>query len=379
MKSQKEFNRLILIGNGFDLMHNLETRYSDFLKSYLMHCVTTFFIKETYEDELLEIKYTDSYRPSPLPDYTKEDILSFFDDLETAFNSLVKIKVNFVSPFFKKIHNKLKFGWVDIEKEYYLMLIDYYQYHINKNIKVDLLGDVKKLNNDLQIISGLLRSYLMEEQEKYNVKSSINRSNFRVAFQDFEQNDFPQFSITGKNKVNKVFFLNFNYTEPVFYDHLASSEEYEWDCVNIHGTLNDNMIFGYGDELDDYYKQIEKLGDDEWLRGFKSFGYLQNHSYNGLLGFLEEREFQVFVVGHSCGLSDKTLLNQIFEHKHCKNIKVFYHKYTEGERKGEDTFNETIYNISRIMGDKVKLRNIVSKKTNSQELKSLYSLAPVKK
>jgi hypothetical protein len=139
------------------------------------------------------------------------------------------------------------------------------------------------------------------------------------------------------------------------------------------------MIFGYGDELDEYYKLIEQLGEDEWLKGIKSFGYLQNQNYNDLIGFIERGEFQVYVVGLSCGLSDKTLLNQIFEHRFCKSIKVFYHKFTAGERKGQDTFNETIYNISRIMADKVKLRNIVAKKDNSELIENLYTLVPVNK
>lgn len=270
-------------------------------------------------------------------------------------------------------------GWVDIEKIYYARLIQLYKVLTNDASKnIEILESVQKLNSDLNFICDLLRNYLKKEQEKYNIKNVMNRANLRVAFQDIEEGDFFHPEIKKNNKINKVLFLNFNYTEPNFTDHLSSANHFDWEEVNIHGTLTEDMIFGYGDELDEYYKMFEKIGEDEWLKGFKSFGYLQNNYYNNLLGFIEEREYQVYIAGHSCGLSDKTLLNQIFEHSHCKNIKVFYHTFKDGARKGEDTFNEIIYNIARIMDDKVKMRSIVSKKTQSVELNTLYTLAPVK-
>jgi hypothetical protein len=36
--------------------------------------------------------------------------------------------------------------------------------------------------------------------------------------------------------------------------------------------------------------------------------------------------FQVLIMGHSCGLSDRTLLNIVFEHNNCRSIKVFITK-----------------------------------------------------
>ena len=36
-------NRLVLIGNGFDLSHNMKTRYNDFLFYYLKKILDSFF------------------------------------------------------------------------------------------------------------------------------------------------------------------------------------------------------------------------------------------------------------------------------------------------------------------------------------------------
>ena len=360
------FNRLILIGNGFDLLHGLNTRYSDFLKEYLTDSINSFFINSYYSDELIEITYTDSFKPTPLPSYSVENIFEFFEDFKPRSNSLIKVKFDFKSTFFSLIYNSLNLGWVDIERIYYSRLIDFYKIIGNDRNKNDkILSMVKELNSNLNVLRELLRQYLKKEQKKYAIQSPTKTANLSVAFQSLDEDDFPQRGIWETDKINKVLFLNFNYTEPNFSDNSLAANSFNWDKINIHGTLENEMIFGYGDELDEHYKMIEKLGEDEWLKGFKSFGYLQNHNYNNLLGFIEEKEFQVYVAGHSCGLSDKTLLNQIFEHKNCKSIKVFYHTFKEGVRKGEDTFNDTIYNIARIMDDKVKMRSIVSKKTQS--------------
>ena len=62
-----------------------------------------------------------------------------------------------------------------------------------------------------------------------------------------------------------------------------------------------------------------------------------------MLEFLMSAPFQVMIMGHSCGNSDRTLLNTVFEHGNCVSIKPFYHKW-EG---GGDNYLELVQNISR--------------------------------
>jgi hypothetical protein len=68
------------------------------------------------------------------------------------------------------------------------------------------------------------------------------------------------------------------------------------------------------------------------------------------LDSLSELPFEVFIVGHSCGLSDRTLLKTIFEHDNCIGIKI-YHRGNE-----YDHFQKNIA-ISRHFTDKAKLRD----------------------
>ena len=130
--------------------------------------------------------------------------------------------------------------------------------------------------------------------------------------------------------------------------------------------MNDenSVIFGYGDELDNKYKEIEELNNNEFLNKFKSVKYLERDKYRKLLYFLELEPFQVYVMGHSCGNSDRTLLNTIFEHENCVSIKLFYHKKSDGT----DNFTEIVQNITRNFNDKKLLRERVVNKTYCQAM-----------
>lgn len=123
--------------------------------------------------------------------------------------------------------------------------------------------------------------------------------------------------------------LNFNYTH-------TAEKLYARDkdlIINIHGELNSDknpIIFGYGDELDDDYKRIEKLQDNDFLENIKSVHYHETSNYRRLLEFIESEPYQVITMGHSCGNSDRTLLHTVFEHPNCISVKVYYHLREDG-------------------------------------------------
>lgn len=166
-------------------------------------------------------------------------------------------------------------------------------------------------------------------------------------------------------------WLNFNYTPTVdMYTKVLNTDYYDYYGDNIqiqvHGRLDSktNLVnFGFGDEMDDEYSNIEKKNDNEYLRFIKSFQYLQNSNYKKILEFINSQNFQVYIMGHSCGLSDRTLLNTIFEHENCKSIKIFFHEYsklTDGETR--DNYTELLQNISRHFNDKQLMRRRIVEK-----------------
>jgi hypothetical protein len=182
VKPKNKLNRLILIGNGFDLMHNLKTSYGDFIRWYLTRCVKKFFADEVCIEKLIKIHYEGMYRPVIRPEYSEEDVLDFFQNVNDYKSNGITINIEW-TPFFKNIYNKLKYGWVDIEKEYYLMLTSYYKkFESSISNKENVINEVKELNEELAEISDLLRKYLLIQQDKYNVNGHFSRSNLRLAY-----------------------------------------------------------------------------------------------------------------------------------------------------------------------------------------------------
>ena len=145
----------------------------------------------------------------------------------------------------------------------------------------------------------------------------------------------------------RTLLLNFNYTKTADLYLPANSDI---PVNHIHGELDNEqnpVIFGYGDELDEDYKTISNLNDNSYLTNIKSIRYLETDNYRQLLQFIDTGPYQIYIMGHSCGNSDRTLLNTLFEHKNCVSIKPYYYEWTDEEGGHSDNYIEIIQNISR--------------------------------
>lgn len=381
-------NRIILIGNGFDLAHGLKTGYEDFINWYWEKRVMEFNgnLTPISEDCLCSFNITksNSFRvwnvfafncPRFIHKISGKDIVAgIISDTENY-------KVSF-SPFFKNICDCIESkGWVDIEREYYTQLKHTVCEINNKH------DSVKSLNEQLIYIRNLLAEYLQSliyGNNKIKEIFSIIYENFKredisVEGKDiyrdyFENNGFYSFDgkesgilFSGKHcKPSRVLLLNFNYT-PVAVSY--SSPEIS-NLVYIHGTLSnpDKMIFGYGDELDENYQKILNEDDNEFLRNIKSIKYLESSNYRRMLEFIETEPYQIYIMGHSCGNSDRTLLNTLFEHKNCVSIKPYFYQKEDGS----DNYLEIVQNICRNFTDMKLMRDRVVNKTYCEPLPQFY-------
>ena len=152
--------------------------------------------------------------------------------------------------------------------------------------------------------------------------------------------------------IRNTLLLNFNYTNtPEMY--LADNSSVN----HIHGKLDDpqSVIFGYGDELDENYKRLKEQNDGECMRHVKSIRYLEHENYRRMLEFIESAPFQAVIMGHSCGNSDRTLLNTIFEHRNCVSIKPYYYQIDDKT----DNYSELTININRNFNNPKLMRDRV--------------------
>ena len=411
-------NRIIIAGNGFDLAHGLKTKYEDFINWYwkqcgynLLHCS-----EKEMSDGLCSFKVKDRenafswamafqgwryQRNNPFVKWNE------IDALNAAVNDRDYCDFSIMSPLFQRICKQMSFGWVDIENEYYYMLVEC------KGKKDEL----EKLNKDFAVIQKLLVEYLLSVQiadidnsyfklisaclfapfqakdisvkakdkwigflkrrfgdsnlidnielyKPFDAKERVKRVHeFKNAYKD-------QIEFMGVESIDgdvlphdmlypdRIMLLNFNYTNTAdfyFPDHPS------FILNNIHGKLTkpENVIFGYGDELDSSFKQLQDMNDNECLRHIKSIHYLESDNYRRMLEFVESGPFQVVIMGHSCGLSDRTLLNTLFEHKNCVSIKPYYYI----NEQGKDNYLDIVQNISRNFTNPQLMRDRVVNKT----------------
>lgn len=421
-------NRIVLIGNGFDLAHLMKTSYQHFLNDYwasAIELVNQSQLNQTFENDEFKILHSPSKFVSG---ETYRDLL----DIVTKH----KGKIEFKNRFLEIITNQYQIEkWVDVENEYYSLL----KKSFNKSSKFNNYP-IEELNEDFEQIKILLSKYLTKvEQEFVKHKDSsffrIKNSIGHKIYHPFKLKDFSESSLNKKAQVEYEFLkkdiealdenlitleelnqrtrsifqridlenpivgirkmlksetainyfdlipdqtllLNFNYTftennykNPREFDQFNDKKFTKCKTIHIHGTTNvcekNPMVFGFGDELDDDYKSIEKLNDNKYLRNIKSINYLEADNYKGLLEFINNENYQVYIFGHSCGVSDRTLLNTIFEHDNCASIKLFYHQITSEI----DNYSDIIMNISRNFNDKAKMRDRVVNKKYCEPLK----------
>lgn len=367
-------NRLVIIGNGFDLAHGLPTSYRHFIdnfwKNFKDKHKTEDYTELIYSNELYD-KYYSNYGPiNNFKDFIKsinsniDEYPEFtFDSKKSAYYASPgqdfrrAIIFEFKNSFFKQICTEDLENWVDIETEYYKTLIA-----ISKNDNTannEKIKKVKILNKEFAFVKRLLHKYLEQEVcDKYEFK--IDDSNEILNYLISEIDSVDLASIQSYSTL----FLSFNYTPTArIYSDSLKSKLYNSNVNYIHGEIgnpdNPEIIFGYGDDKDENYKLIKGLNDNAFLENIKPFEYNNNDNFENLLDFLKQSKYNVYLIGHSCGLSDKYLLNQIFENDNCNSIKILYRVYDDGL----DDFRNKPRDISRHFDDdRLATIRIINKK-----------------
>lgn len=429
-------NRIVLIGNGFDLAHGMKTSYSDFLNDYWVNVIQEIRDtikqgdKEDYENQEIKIELIKSlHLADAVVNYASLNGSLLGQGLKIVFkNKLLEI----ISDRRKRLVN-----WVDIEEEYYRLLKDLLEgksrvyeniQELNQNLKeleIRLVaylagveesfdknakkGDYRRLFSEigkkiyspfrLRDFSNFAINDLINREYK---KALINRKGLEdetITHQELEEKDNMILSlISGENPKKRlrelllsdgaeniyplypssILLLNFNYTGTAYHylnhkEFISSFQDFAPDVkpIHIHGEIyqasKNPIIFGYGDEIDKDFQKIEDLNDNDFLENIKSIKYLESDNYKQLLEFIDSGSYQIFIFGHSCGISDRTLLNTLFEHKNCESIKVFYHQKSDEE----NNYTDLIRNISRNFNSKTRLREIVVNHQDCEPLKKL--------
>ncbi len=198
-------NKLVIIGNGFDLAHGLKTSYKDFVLWYLNE---KFKNKSNHkEDDLISI--------------STEYVFDEFKSLKDFFNKIGHhFRIDYKDEFFSKILNLLKrtdFNWVDIEKEYFEQVLNMINPFLKSETEREInslnISNLIKLNSSLDIIKKELATYLE------TIYSNVINSSIQITLKKIIDKD---------NTPNQeIMYLNFNYTSTIeLYKSLLSRSNF---------------------------------------------------------------------------------------------------------------------------------------------------------
>jgi len=340
-------NRIVIIGNGFDLAHGLKTSYQDFITSLEQRLISKMINDLFFYSKYFDINLTEVQKVSI--NFKNINSLSQIRKKINDFNNRIIIYKN---QLFKAISDNSNFNnWVDIECEFYKLLK-----HVTGKLNLTSVisgYDANILNTDLKMITNDLEIYLTEAIK--------NNDCFlpEIITHIYSEIDNKDLQILPVNRdLEKVMILSFNYTN---IEAPYSNSKIITDVIHIHGELNNPrnpIIFGYGDEMDKYFQDIENLNNNAFLENIKTIKYSETNNYNKVLEFINLNQYQIIILGHSCGLSDRTLLNKLFEHNNCISIKPYYHKTSSNN----DNYRDIVKNIYRNFTDKGLMREKVVNK-----------------
>ncbi|WP_228235892.1 AbiH family protein [Allomuricauda sp. M10] len=318
------YNRIVIVGNGMDLAMGLKSSYSDFLANYLFNCAEQ-AQQGSYQDMLFKIDWVPKLYP------TEANSLSSMQDWNELLKHNTYWNYKYLG-FLENVMNNLSIeNWVDVESLYFDTMIP-----MIDNVKKGKLNSrnyqhITTLNDSFRELTRLLDIYI----KKIDNVQFFENTAFQYFLEGcFEKQILKEVCLNHPDHIGydnlpdprNVMFLNFNYTSTLtkLLNYVGKRNR---QTINIHGVagnIANPIIFGYGDDTHPYYARIEEERSDVPLEFIKSFYYNRTTAYHKMLGFMDSGPYEVYIVGHSCGLSDRTLLKSIFEHKDCISIKIFH-------------------------------------------------------
>lgn len=349
---------ILVIGNGFDLAHNLPTSYSDFLK--FLRCIKLTSSWHGSKNDFLA-KHVDNEN---LNDFVVEFIKNAFDKREKNPSGNFSNTNSFVQEMYDILGDNIWYAylsyvyesgkmkgvnWIDFESEisYVIEKIDKEQQNIFLPFHITVPENDAKMTNFSNLASHHLHKYIETKDKPDNYKETYYDF-IEKSYLDLRQlvrcleiyftecvEKIPITKISPNiNGLNVQAVLNFNYTHIYANNYLSNPD------IKIHylhgeiGKPENNMVLG----IDEYHSKDErnfctnyniykkftqrilydtgflyrdwiKIIDDNYIR----FKLDEKHRYSNL-----------YIFGHSLDITDKDVLKDLICRSSVRTT-IFYH------------------------------------------------------
>lgn len=352
-KSKRE---VLLIGNGFDLAHDLPTKYSDFLQiikapsDFLVAYNAYFSANNSLGNRLVASKW--SY---------------YFDGIRNPDNKEVECMVRILegnpwARYYAHCNSEID-GWVDFEHEI-SPVIDLFSHldTIFSDIHPEGTGTcstvVLEHFEERRLVKLWPRyfklvKYIYDDQRQYAaIADSYFDSDYGVLYKKIAADlwrDFQDFIIafriyivefvSRRDVLPKQIFCNMKITDIVSFNFTSTFSKY-WSSANtyyVHGSVEDNdMILGVNSVVEDsrnIFKRFEK-GFQRLERDYKSH----------YMDIIDKGNYDLTIFGHSLDETDRSVLIPFLNG--ASHIHVYYYATLN-----ESDIKSKIENLMLLLGD----------------------------
>lgn len=367
--------KILVIGNGFDLYHYLPTRYIDFLN------IINRLLELDSNKKLSSCKYIKYLLGPESPIYKNDEYIQKCYEVHTEkmqsvelnqskMQELVELSKNNVWIKYFQVCLEKNIRWIDFEKEIANVLtavkklfsVEKMTLYLGSSVEY---GQITELDlNTIDILSkfpfGKASNFSFGIEEEYCKKGvngrlyiSIDKERIIEQLETDLDNvaktlciylgEFVHKIAISKNSDNPVFYnvdkvLSFNYTDTYRQLYGVNTEA----CF-IHGNiLNENgVVLGINNDAKD---ELEEM--DSSLIRFKKYYQraikTEFYSVDKILND-EDTDYKVSIVGHSIDITDKDILVDLLDHPRTK-VTIFYHN--------KDAQSQQLVNLISLVGKK---------------------------
>lgn len=371
-------NKVLLVGNGFDLAHGLLTSYNDFL--FLMQNWNDF--KRVYKEEKIFIENSkdksnverelfsqlDIYELLNVPSNEvyifKRYIKNIMDMDEALLNRLETIiETNSWVHYFCSCGAEID-GWIDFEKEIFPVIelfqfifqSDYFDdasynsdkiYISKQNANSKILSTCKhwdkylKLGNEIWIEReyGSQKYGVLKKKILQSLKKEFDEfiCAFEIYLHEFVYKRKDLKLIKQIDRINADYVISFNYT---LTEKLYGISEQK--THHIHGSIREdlsqeknNMVLGVNEQEKQnfdfiyfvkYFQRIQKRTGTSYKKFFEECGYKgQGWTIDNKSGY------NLHIYGHSLDVTDEDILKYAIDR--AKQINIYYYDQTDFESK----------------------------------------------
>lgn len=291
LKGMASMTNLFVIGNGFDLDHNLKTSYNDFRK-YLL-------------SEYAEIKMDEMIIPSG--SYLQDGGVEY-DDVEVL--SMLFYLINQAENNYEKWSNIEKsLGYLDFSEAF-----EFYDDILDDDGDTDWWKTAyrnEEIASQLVIPTFKIQEFFWEWIHTINLDSVTPKRDFNNL-------------INEKDK-----FLTFNYTETLEVVYGISSK----NICHIHGKQHEEIFFGHGNNKDYYEEYMSShIGSENSIS--KIYDFLRKDTTRALEknidffdGLVNEDICNIFSYGFSFNEVDSIYIEELCKRIKTENITWYFNDY----------------------------------------------------